>query len=34
MPSAFVSVSLSAAGNPSDLAGIRACADRLERDTL
>jgi menaquinone-dependent protoporphyrinogen oxidase len=31
---AFVPVSLSAAGNePSDLAGIRACIDRLERDT-
>lgn len=35
LPSAFVSVSLSAAGdNPSDLAGLRACVDRLERDTL
>ena len=32
---AFVSVSLSAAGsNPSDLAGLRGCVDRLERDTL
>jgi menaquinone-dependent protoporphyrinogen oxidase len=35
MPSAFISVSLSAAGdNPSDLAGIRECVDRLERETL
>ena len=35
IPTAFVSVSLSAAGdNPSDLAGIRACVDRLEQDTL
>jgi menaquinone-dependent protoporphyrinogen oxidase len=35
IPTAFVSVSLSAAGdNPSDLAGIRACVDRLEHDTL
>jgi menaquinone-dependent protoporphyrinogen oxidase len=35
MPSAFVSVSLSAAGdNPSDLAGLRDCVERLERDTL
>jgi menaquinone-dependent protoporphyrinogen oxidase len=34
-PSAFVSVSLSAAGNdPSDLAGLRACVEHLERDTL
>jgi menaquinone-dependent protoporphyrinogen oxidase len=34
MPSAFVSVSLSAAGdNPSDLAGLRNCMERLERDT-
>jgi menaquinone-dependent protoporphyrinogen oxidase len=35
IPSAFISVSLSAAGdNPSDLAGLRACVDRLERETL
>jgi len=35
MPSAFVSVSLSAAGdNPSDLAGLRDCVEHLERDTL
>jgi menaquinone-dependent protoporphyrinogen oxidase len=35
MPNAFISVSLSAAGdNPSDLAGIRECVDRLERETL
>ncbi|MGP0094118.1 MAG: flavodoxin domain-containing protein [Xanthobacteraceae bacterium] len=35
IPSAFVSVSLSAAGdNPSDLAGLRECVERLERDTL
>jgi len=35
IPTAFVSVSLSAAGsNPSDLAGLRGCVDRLERDTL
>jgi menaquinone-dependent protoporphyrinogen oxidase len=35
IPSAFISVSLSAAGdNPSDLTGIRACVDRLERETL
>jgi menaquinone-dependent protoporphyrinogen oxidase len=35
IPSAFISVSLSAAGdNPSDLAGIRACVDRLEQETL
>lgn len=35
MPSAFVSVSLSAAGdNPSDFAGLRDCVERLERDTL
>lgn len=35
IPSAFISVSLSAAGdNPSDLAGIRACVGRLERETL
>jgi menaquinone-dependent protoporphyrinogen oxidase len=35
MPSAFVSVSLSAAGNDaSDLAGLRACVEHLERDTL
>ena len=35
MPNAFISVSLSAAGdNPSDLAGIRDCVDRLERETL
>jgi menaquinone-dependent protoporphyrinogen oxidase len=35
IPTAFVSVSLSAAGsNPSDLAGLRLCVDRLERDTL
>ncbi len=34
MPSALVSVSLSAAGdNPSDLAGLRDCVERLERDT-
>lgn len=35
MPSALVSVSLSAAGRePSDMAGLRACVERLERDTL
>lgn len=35
IPSAFVSVSLSAAGdNPSDLEGIQACVDRLQRATL
>jgi menaquinone-dependent protoporphyrinogen oxidase len=35
IPTAFVSVSLSAAGdNPTDLAGIRTCVDRLEHDTL
>jgi menaquinone-dependent protoporphyrinogen oxidase len=35
MPSAFISVSLSAAGdNPSDLAGIRECVGRLEHETL
>jgi menaquinone-dependent protoporphyrinogen oxidase len=35
MPSAFISVSLSAAGdNLSDLAGIRECIDRLQRETL
>lgn len=35
IPSAFVSVSLSAAGSdPSDLAGLRACVERLERETL
>jgi menaquinone-dependent protoporphyrinogen oxidase len=35
MPNAFVSVSLSAAGNdPSDLAGLRACVERQERETL
>jgi menaquinone-dependent protoporphyrinogen oxidase len=34
MPSAFVSVSLSAAGdNASDLAGLRDCVERLTRDT-
>jgi menaquinone-dependent protoporphyrinogen oxidase len=34
IPSAFVSVSLSAAGdNPSDLAGIRMCVNRLECNT-
>jgi menaquinone-dependent protoporphyrinogen oxidase len=34
MPTAFVSVSLSAAGdNPSDLAGLRDCVERLKRDT-
>src|SRR5260370_219988 len=35
MPSAFISVSLSAAGdNPTDLAGLRDCVKGLERDTL
>jgi menaquinone-dependent protoporphyrinogen oxidase len=35
MPSAFISVSLSAAGDsPSDLAGLRDCVKGLERDTL
>jgi menaquinone-dependent protoporphyrinogen oxidase len=34
MPTAFVSVSLSAAGdNPSDLAGLHRCVERLKRDT-
>jgi menaquinone-dependent protoporphyrinogen oxidase len=34
IPTAFVSVSLSAAGdNPSDLAGLRHCIERLKRDT-
>jgi menaquinone-dependent protoporphyrinogen oxidase len=34
IPTAFVSVSFSAAGdNPSDLAGLRACVERLKRDT-
>lgn len=34
IPTAFVSVSLSAAGdNPSDLAGLRDCVERLKRDT-
>jgi menaquinone-dependent protoporphyrinogen oxidase len=34
IPTAFVSVSLSAAGdNPTDLAGIRDCIERLKRDT-
>jgi menaquinone-dependent protoporphyrinogen oxidase len=34
MPSAFVSASLSAAGdNPSDRAGLRDCVERLKRDT-
>jgi menaquinone-dependent protoporphyrinogen oxidase len=34
-PSAFVSVSLSAAGSdPSDLAGLQACVEDLEHDTL
>jgi menaquinone-dependent protoporphyrinogen oxidase len=35
MPSAFVSVSLSAAGrDPEDRAGLAACVARFERDTL
>jgi menaquinone-dependent protoporphyrinogen oxidase len=35
IPSAFVSISLSATGdNPSDLAGIRACVARMEHDTF
>jgi menaquinone-dependent protoporphyrinogen oxidase len=35
MPSALVSVSLSATGdNPSDLVGLRDCVERLERNTL
>jgi menaquinone-dependent protoporphyrinogen oxidase len=34
IPTAFISVSLSAAGdNPADLAGLRACIERLRRDT-
>ena len=34
MPTAFISVSLSAAGDdPGDLAGLAACAKRLERQT-
>jgi menaquinone-dependent protoporphyrinogen oxidase len=34
IPTAFVSVSLSAAGdNPTDLAGLRKCVERLQRDT-
>ena len=34
IPTAFVSVSLSAAGdNPADLAGLRDCIERLKRDT-
>lgn len=35
MPAAFISVSLSAAGgDPRDLAGLRDCLARFERETL